>query len=391
MDPILRLEGVVQHYAWGSRDAIPALLGVASPAPDPWAELWMGAHPTAPSRVEIDGAALALDRLIADRPREILGSAALARFGPHLPFLFKLLAADRPLSIQCHPDPVAAERGFQRENQLGIPLDARERNYRDASHKPELLCALGRFEALVGFRPPEEIRARLVAAQVSELGAEIDLLADGLEGFFRALMALAPERAERAVRQAATRLAGQATREAYWVIELARDFPRDPAVLAPLYLNWIELAAGQALYLGAGVLHAYLQGTGLELMASSDNVLRGGLTSKHVDLAELCRVVAFEPLEPVPLSPLARGAQSFAYPSPATEFELDLVALADAPCERAGGRPEIVLALGPRAELVAPGAQPLLLAQGQAALVTAATDRYLLTGRGRAYIATMPA
>jgi mannose-6-phosphate isomerase len=193
------------------------------------------------------------------------------------------------------------------------------------------------------------------------------------------------------VSQAATRLAGQATREAHWVTALARDFPRDPAVLAPLYLNSIELAAGQALYLGAGVLHAYLHGTGLEIMASSDNVLRGGLTSKHIDLAELCRVVAFEPLEPAPLSPQARSAQSFAYRTPAAEFELDLVALADTPCERAGGRPEIVLALGPRTELAAPGAQPLLLAQGQAALVTAATHRYQLTGAGSAYIATMPA
>ena len=395
--PILVLESPVQHYAWGSREAIPALLGLPAPAEQPWAELWMGGHPAAPSQVLAPGGAVALDRLIAERPAEILGAEVAGRFGPRLPYLFKVLAAARPLSIQCHPDPEAARRGFQREERLGIPRDARERSYRDDGHKPELIAALGPFEALCGFRPPAEIAARLRAAGVREVEPELAALErDGLAGFFPALMGMEAGRAERAVREAAAGLAGDDSREAAWVRRLAREFPRDPAVLAPLYLTYLELARDQALHLGAGVLHAYLEGTGLEIMASSDNVLRGGLTDKHVDVGELCRVVRFEPLAPRPIAPEPVAPGLWRYRTPVREFELSFAELGQGAQELAGGGPAIVLCLGPACRIAgAEGAPsegaPVELARGGAALVTAAAGRVRLEGEGRAYIASVPA
>ena len=398
--PILVLDSPVQHYAWGSREAIPALLGLPA-AEQPWAELWMGGHPAAPSRVIAPGGgpggAVGLDRLIAERPAEILGPAVAGRFGPRLPYLFKVLAAARPLSIQCHPDAEAARRGFEREERLGIPREARERSYRDEGHKPELIAALGPFEALCGFRPPQEIAARLRAAGVRAVEPELAALEqDGLAGFFPALMAMPPERAERAVREAAAGLAADGSREAAWVRRLAAAWPRDPAALAPLYLTHVELARDQALHLGAGVLHAYLEGTGLEIMASSDNVLRGGLTDKHVDVAELCRVVRLEPLAPRPIAPEPVAPGLWRYRTPVREFELSFAELGQGAQELAGGGPAIVLCLGTAcrigpAEVASPEVAPVELTRGQAALVTAAAGRVRLEGEGRAYIASVPA
>ena len=202
MERMLRLDNPIQPYAWGSHDAIPALLGVAAPAAGdaPWAELWMGAHPSAPSRVSIAGSAIGLDALTAGHADEVLGPRVAAAFGARLPFLFKVIAAARPLSIQCHPDAAAARAGFDRENRLGVPLGARERSYRDASHKPELLVALGPFEALVGFREPSEIRERLAAAGAAELATAAIERPGGLADFLASLLRLFDGAAARAAR-----------------------------------------------------------------------------------------------------------------------------------------------------------------------------------------------
>jgi len=352
MRRMLRLHNPVQRYAWGSRTAIPAILG-SPPVPDsepPVAELWMGAHPRAPSRVACaPGDEIGLDRLFAEDPA-LLGARVSAAFGGRLPFLFKVIAAARPLSIQCHPDPAAARAGFERENRLGIPLDAPERSYRDASHKPELLVALGRFEALVGFRPPREIRDRLAAAGARAL----DRAAAGLErprglaDFLASLLRLDDGQRRALLEQVAAGLAGDHGREAGWVRRLMVDYPGDAAALAPLFLNLVELSADEGLYLGAGVLHAYLDGVGLEIMASSDNVLRGGLTDKHIDVDELCRIVRSEPLSPAVLTPQPVDARLRAYATPAPEFQLGFVDLAGGAHERvrtAQAGPEIAFSL----------------------------------------------
>jgi mannose-6-phosphate isomerase len=393
MDRMLLLRNPIQHYAWGSPGAIPALLG-KSAASEPWAEMWMGAHASAPSRVEMDGAEVELDRVIESHAGEILGARVAGAFG-RLPFLFKIIAAARPLSIQCHPDARTAREGFERENRLGVPLGARERNYRDASHKPELLVALGRFEALVGFRPPREIRERLDAAGARSL-VEV-VTSGGLAGFLASLLRLDREERGALLAEAADGLAGDDSREADWVRRLMADYPGDPAALAPLFLNLVELQEGEGLFLDAGVLHAYLGGVGLELMASSDNVLRGGLTEKHIDVAELLDVARFEPTAPDPLAPRAAAPGFSVYETPAAEFRLGLLDLASSELglERERGEdggPEIVLSLAERCQLLdAASGHVIHLERGSAALVTSQVDRYEVKWKeGRVYIADVP-
>lgn len=384
----LRLENTVQRYAWGSRTAIPDLLGAARDG-EPWAELWLGAHPSAPSRA---AGGMALDRLIASHPGELLGPRVTDAFGARLPFLFKILAAARPLSIQCHPDAEQARAGFARENQRGVPLDARERSYKDDSHKPELIAALGRFEALVGFRQPPAIRAALERIAPRALAAEIPLLdrPGGLAAFFAALMGLAPDRRRALVAEAVAALAADPSREAAWTVRLAADFPADPGVLAPFLLHRIELAADEALFLGPGLLHAYLEGTGLEIMASSDNVLRGGLTDKHVDTDELAAVLRFEPHVPQVIRPESGDGRLFEYRTPAAEFRLGFVDLTAGPYQRDAPGPSIALCLGTRCRISIDPAVGLELARGQSAFLPASLDGVRFEGDGRIYLASVP-
>jgi mannose-6-phosphate isomerase len=384
----LRLENTVQRYAWGSREAIPDLVGAARDG-EPWAELWLGAHPSAPSRA---AGGMPLDQLIASEADELLGARVTGAFGARLPFLFKILAAARPLSIQCHPDAAQARAGFARENLRGIPLAARERSYKDDSHKPELIAALGRFEALVGFREPAAIRADLARIAPRALRAEIGLLdaAGGLAAFFAALMRLAPDRRRALVSEAAAALAGDPSREAAWARRLAGDFPADPGVLAPFLLHRVELAPDQALFLGPGLLHAYLEGTGLEIMASSDNVLRGGLTDKHVDLAELLDVLRFEPHVPEVVRPESSDGRLHEYRAPAREFRLSFIDLADGAYTLAAPGPAIALCLGARCRLEVAGDLGLELTRGQSAFLPAAAGAVHLVGDGRLYLADVP-
>ncbi len=384
---LLALDAPVQHYAWGSADDIPALIGRV-PDGRPWAELWLGAHPQAPARAGGER----LDDLIAARPAELLGARVAGEHGARLPFLFKILAAARPLSIQAHPDAEAARRGFEREERMGVAQGAPSRTYRDASHKPELLCALGRFEALAGFRPPAEVRARFAAAGARELAAELALLdgPDGLAGFVPALWRLGGERRARVVDEVVAGLAGDAGAEAAWVRRLAALYPGDPGALAPLYLHHVELAAGEAIYLGAGLLHSYLGGTGLEVMASSDNVLRGGLTEKHIDVEELTRVVRFEAGEALRVAPAVRGGL-LEYESPAREFRLAAADLDAGPVDLGAVGPAILLALGSACRVTDIGAGEVRdLARGAAVFVPAAVERVRLEGQGRAWLARVP-
>lgn len=384
----LRLENTVQRYAWGSREAIPRLIG-AAPDGQPWAELWLGAHPSAPSRA---AGGLSLDRLIAERPLELVGRRVVDRFGPRLPFLFKLLAAARPLSLQVHPDAEQARAGFAREERLAVPASARERSYKDDSHKPELIAAIDRFEALVGFREPSEIASALRRHAPASLAAEIALLEGpgGLAAFFPALMRLPVDRRRAVVAEAAAAAARDRGPDAAWVARLAADFPADAGVLAPLFLHRVELAADQALFLGPGILHSYLEGTGLEIMASSDNVLRGGLTDKHVDVGELCAVLRFEPHAPAPLRAITSDGRLHEYRTPAGEFRLGFVDLSAGPYLAAAPGPAIALCLGVRCRLSASSTVGLELTRGQSAFLPASLETVRLEGEGRVYLATVP-
>ncbi len=336
------LRGAIRTYAWGSRTAIAEFTGRPSPTAHPEAELWLGAHPGDPACLETpDGERSLLDAVRSD-PEGQLGSAVRARFGDVLPFLVKVLAADEPLSLQAHPSAEQAVEGYVREDRMGVALNSPVRNYRDRSHKPELLVALAEFEALAGFRPAARSVALLRALEVADLDPYIALLsgqsdADGLRARFTTwinapqpdLDVLIPavlEGAVNYVRSGATEFAA----EAKTCLELGERYPGDAGVLAALLLNRISLAPGEAIFLSAGNLHSYLSGVGVEVMANSDNVLRGGLTPKHVDVPELLRVLDFTPADDATLHPPThRDGIELVYDTPAPEFATSILVLDD--------------------------------------------------------------
>ncbi|MDD7813471.1 mannose-6-phosphate isomerase, class I [Mycolicibacter sinensis] len=361
------LRGAIRTYAWGSRTAIAEFTGRPVPAAHPEAELWLGAHPGDPAWLETaDGEASLLDVLTADWEGQ-LGAVAHARFGDRLPFLVKVLAADEPLSLQAHPSTMQAIEGYEREERLGVPVSSPIRNYRDTSHKPELLVALQPFEALAGFRPAARTIELLRALAVSDLDPFIDLLgacpdggqsdADGLRALFTTwitapqpdLDVLVPAVLEGAIQYLSSE-AGEFAAEAKTVLELGERYPGDAGVLAALLLNRVSLAPGEAIFLAAGNLHTYLHGVGLEVMANSDNVLRGGLTPKHVDVPELLRVLDFTPTTAEALrSAVHTEGPEVVYQTPAEEFAVSRLTLdgaylgheVDAPAHHDG--PQILL------------------------------------------------
>jgi mannose-6-phosphate isomerase len=398
MSPVLVLDNPVQNYAWGSRTAIAELLGRPCPSARPEAELWIGAHPKAPSRIARAERAATLDLAIQDDPVGLLGPAVCDRFGNELPFLFKVLAASVPLSIQAHPNQEQARAGWARENAEGIPLDAPRRNYRDPNHKPELLYALSPFTALKGFRAEGELARGLQPIARPELSQEVGRLGReatpaALRALFARLMTLdADERGPllRRARAEAERRAGDAAWD--WVGRLLAAHPDDTSALAPLYLNLVTLAPGEAFFLPAGELHAYLEGTGLEIMANSDNVLRGGLTPKHVDVQELMSVLVFEPHPVERLRAEPDGPGSSSIRTPAREFELGFLEPSQGrPVTAGAGRGvEILLQLEGSSRLVHDGGASAL-SRGTSVLVPAALPSYTIEGVGRLARARVPA
>ncbi len=332
------LRGAVRTYAWGSRTAIADFVGAPSPTAHPEAELWFGAHPGDPAWLQTEhGERSLLDALRAD-PESELGPAIRGRFGDTLPFLVKVLAADEPLSLQAHPSSEQALEGYTREERMGIPITAPDRNYRDRSHKPELMVALSPFEALAGFQPAARSVELMRALGVADLDPFISLLAgqsdaDGLRALFTTwitfpqpeLDILVPAVIDGAINYVRSG-AQEFEREAKTVLELGERYPGDAGVLASLLLNRLSLAPGEAIYLSAGNLHAYLHGVGIEVMANSDNVLRGGLTPKHVDVPELLRVLDFTPADDIVVhSESSRDGAEFVYRTPAPEFAVSVL------------------------------------------------------------------
>ncbi len=393
----LRLTNAIQPYAWGSPTLMADFLGQPNRDGRPQAELWIGAHPVLPSQVVLADGPQPLDQWIRRSAEAVLGRAVAERFGPELPFLLKVLAVAAPLSIQCHPDREQAREGFAREERLGVPRDAPQRNYRDQNHKPELIVALSRYTALKGFRPVGQIVAHLRVLEWPILAPAIAALAQqdeaGLKDFFSILMSLAKAEqaqvAARAAQIARTHAASDLVWD--WVLRLHGRYPDNIGVLSPLYLNLVVLEPGQALFLPAGELHAHLEGLGVEIMANSDNVLRGGLTSKHVDVPELMRLLTFRCEPPCVLVPRAQPDGANVYTTPAEEFELGVLHLTPPvshDVDETHGL-EILLVLEGRARIVAADAT-LDLDRGAAVLVPATAGRYRLEGEARVARARVP-
>ncbi len=410
------MQSGIQHYAWGSRTEIPRLTGIPNPDGEPVAELWMGDHPRLPSSIRCGGREIDLGDFLENHPSYALGETVAARSGSRLPFLFKLLSAAGGLSIQVHPSRSQAVDGYDREEAAGIPLDAPNRNYKDSNHKPEILLAVTPFWALSGFRDPQAIAEDF--RHIEGADSLVARLEEGdLEAFYRELMAPAGEGTSDGARildgglEYARRTPGS---RFSWVIELDRQFPEDMGVLAPLYLNCLHLDPGEAIFLESGLLHAYLQGTGVELMANSDNVLRGGCTVKHVDLPELLRVLRFEATDN-PRFPGKRedfpGAAVTTFAPPVDEFVLEKLELSGEYSFDKGAVPAILFVLRGRvtcrdttgdstADHSGAAAEPaeerpancsgedtVALSSGESAFVPAATRRLTLSGACEAYVA----
>jgi mannose-6-phosphate isomerase len=395
-----RLENPILNYAWGSRRAIAELLGNPTPAPQPEAEMWMGAHPKAPSVVLVGAERVALDTLVKWHPEAILGKAAARRFENRMPFLFKVLAAAAPLSIQAHPNKRQALEGFARENDLGLALDAPQRNYRDANHKPEIICALSTFWALSGFRAADAINRLLrrycphsfaqIAGGMATAGD-----ADRLQNFLQTMLALPLAQRRHLLDEACQHAAGQPASDASaaWILRLSQDYPEDIGALAPLWLNLLKLDPGEAVFLPAGQLHAYLEGVGIELMANSDNVLRGGLTPKHIDIAELMQVLSYAPTEPQARVPITPSVTETIYATPAEEFRLAVLTPTESQPYQGSDRRnvEILLMTEGAADISnADGGPSLRLQKGDSVLIPAAAPAYRLYGRARIFKAAVP-
>ena len=398
------LKNTVQDYAWGSLTAIPELLGQPVTG-SPQAELWMGAHPKAPSQVYHDGRWESLLQVIETHPAEVLGKKAAEKFGKKLPYLFKVLAAAKPLSIQAHPNSHQAKDGFERENRQGISLMSSNRNYKDDNHKPECICALTRFWGMNGFRGIPEITRYLGALCKDVLADEIALIksqpnSQGLKRLFQSLLTLPAEKKLAAVSSAVSQAGSLMVPEDLpsdpvfaWIQRLHAEYPQDLGALFPVLFNLFSLEPGQALYLASGEPHGYLEGVAIELMANSDNVLRGGLTQKYIDVPELINILTFKAQAPAVILPRKCSEVEWVYDTPATEFSLSVISVSPkfywiSPEKRSA---EILLCT--RGQLVlesGPGADPVLLFKGVSVVVPASLRQYHLSGSGMCYKASVP-
>lgn len=386
-----KLKNCVQHYAWGSSTALTQRFGLANPAHLPIAEVWMGAHPSASSTLLVQGQWKSLAAEIAAHPIAMLGRATYERFH-QLPFLLKLLAADQPLSIQVHPTKLAAQQGFEREDNLRIPLDHLNRNYRDANHKPEVIYALTPFKALNGFKSFNEIAQAFQKFEWDHPAVKAFIQCPDsvrLRQLFIACLRLEEEEKQRVL----TRLIQSADQQEVEIEQtirmIAKVWPDDRGLLMPLFLNIIDLRPGEALYLAAGTPHTYLQGMGVEIMANSDNVLRAGLTTKHIDIDELVANVQFheKKVEHLTLSPLVNGNHNH-YPVPDPDFRLSIITLISPVRVSTHGLPQILLCLEGTLNLISEE-QCLTLSLGESAFIPANQGAFMLEGQGQVALATV--
>lgn len=340
------LEGAVQRYAWGGTHFIPQLTGVEPSPGQPAAELWLGAHPLAPAAARVGDVVVGLDQLIEASPDTFLGPEVSARFDGTLPYLLKVLDVARMLSIQAHPTAAQAVDGFERDSRRGLAADAPDRSYRDRRHKPEMQVALTEFWMLHGFRPLDAVQAALEATdEFFALAARLrstDGVSDAnrLRRLYEHVMTLPQDAVDAILAPLAARLtpryrAGHLHRSTaeFWAARALEQFPLpggrlDRGIVSIYLMNLVRLEPGQATFIGAGVLHAYLEGVAIELMANSDNVLRGGLTPKHVDVTELLRVVAVESAPPAFVAPIRLSTTEQAFRPPVDEFQLSRVSVA---------------------------------------------------------------
>ncbi|EKS6941228.1 mannose-6-phosphate isomerase [Enterobacter roggenkampii] len=381
-----KLINSVQNYAWGSKTALTDLYGIANPNNLPMAELWMGAHPKSSSKIEdASGQARSLRDVIDADKAALLGDKVAQRFG-ELPFLFKVLCAEQPLSIQVHPNKQASEIGFAKENAAGIPLDAAERNYKDPNHKPELVFALTPFLAMNAFREFSEIISLLqpVAGANNAIAHFLENPnAEALSQLFASLLNMQGEEKSHALAVLKAALESQQGEPWETIRLIAQFYPDDSGLFSPLLLNVVKLNPGEAMFLFAETPHAYLQGVALEVMANSDNVLRAGLTPKYIDIPELVANVKFvaKPAAELLTQPVKNGAE-LDFPIPVEDFAFSLHDLSQTETTIAQESAAILFCVEGEATLHK-GEQRLVLKPGESAFVAANESPVSVSGTGR--------
>ncbi len=346
MRKIYPIKGAVQNYAWGGTTFIPQLMKVQNADNQPFAEIWLGAHQRGPAFVQDNGHSAALNEWLVNHP-DALGKRVVKKFGNTLPYLFKVLDVNKMLSIQTHPSKEAAEKGFVRENEAGISLTAKNRNYKDDNHKPEIMVALTDFWLLHGFKSEEEIAATLADvyefADLSEYFQRVRTRDVGNEifHFYKNLMEMSQEQVDEILQPLGERLSDlfkknkiEKSSPDYWAALAFRDNMLegghyDRGIFSIYIFNLVNLKKGEGIFQDAGIPHAYLEGVNMELMANSDNVFRGGLTVKHVDVNELLENMKFQPVTPNILKGTAGSEFETVYKTPAPDFELSRINLKD--------------------------------------------------------------
>ena len=381
-----KLINSVQNYAWGSKTALTELYGIANPSQQPMAELWMGAHPKSSSRIEgADGKAVSLRDVIEHDKATLLGESVAKRFG-ELPFLFKVLCAAQPLSIQVHPNKHNSEIGFAKENAAGIPMDAAERNYKDPNHKPELVFALTPFVAMNAFREFSEIVSLLQPVSGAHTAIAHFLQepnAERLSQLFASLLNMQGDEKSRALAVLKAALNSQQGEPWQTIRVISEFYPDDSGLFSPLLLNVVKLNPGEAMFLFAETPHAYLQGVALEVMANSDNVLRAGLTPKYIDIPELVANVKFvaKPADQL-LTTLVKHGAELDFPIPVEDFAFSLHDLSAQETAISQQSAAILFCVEGEAVL-SKGEQRLVLKPGESAFIGADESPVNASGVGR--------
>ena len=396
---IYKLRNPIRDYEWGSKTFISNLLGRDFPAEEPQAEMWLGTNPLSPSKVKINGSEGSLLEIINKDPVQMLGAKAAVKFSNKLPFLFKVLAAANPLSLQAHPAKKIAEEGFRLEDEQNIPLGSPERTYKDVNHKPELICALTGFEALCGFQPIAEIVERVKYLGLEEYFPSIDRresTSNNLKKIFMGIMSEHNDEQPKKISVLINKISAAKARNDRdilifkWVTKLAAIYPYDMGVFAPLFLNLVKLSPGDALFINAGVLHSYLNGCGVEIMANSDNVLRGGFTNKKVDLPQLIKTLEFSANSLMKIKP-EKNNNEIIYKSPAYEFQLSKIIISRDQdyINRNILSAEILLCVGGEGKLIWSD-DSLKISSGESVFVPQAISEYRFSGDMELFRAVVP-
>ncbi len=399
---IFKLTGTHQHYDWGGTSFIPNWLKLKQTEDKPYAEYWLGAHRSAPSLIEFEGQWLPLDRVI-DKAPKLLGEESRAKFGDELPYLLKILDVKQPLSIQLHPTKAEAELGFERENQLGIALNAQNRTYKDRNHKPEMMIALSDFWLLHGFRPLAEMKSVLAERpSLQGLAQRIDTV--GLPQVYREIMQATQAQLEKWLLPIITEKQFEYQQDKlkwdnpdYWVLYSMEAMgisseKLDAGLLCFYLFNIVNLKKGEGIYQGAGLPHAYLRGQNIELMAASDNVIRGGLTPKFVDIPALLNTIEYREVVPK-IIPAYQGEEAlYLYPTPeAKDFAMQRLSFNPFDEEAFITTSASILLVMAGSLYIDLGEDSIHLSQGEAVFISADTQVDTIgESDGYAVIATLP-